>query len=216
MSSCFLHCVKEYVMSQHNCHTEFEFWMRVMYIINGPLFRSVCVCVCLCPQTHCIWQKTNFVLLLWFQLRSSECVSLSVASDSLWPIDCSSSVQGIIQARPLEWVPILFSRGSSQPRDKTQVSWIAGRFLTVYYQGSPTEVKEKPNHLTASDLRCLPLTRRALLGVHSFLPPLKWCIYLFRSPLGFLPHRSPEICTIVSKDIVSIHLKYGDNVLIRI
>ena len=38
------------------------------------------------------------------------------------PMDCSppgSSVHGILQARILEWVAISFSRGSSQPRDKT-------------------------------------------------------------------------------------------------
>ena len=39
-------------------------------------------------------------------------------------MDCSlpgSSVQGILQARILEWVAISFSRGSSRPRDLTQV-----------------------------------------------------------------------------------------------
>ena len=46
------------------------------------------------------------------------------------PMDCSlpgSPVRGILQARTLEWVAISFSRGSSQPRDWTQVSSIAGR-----------------------------------------------------------------------------------------
>ena len=42
----------------------------------------------------------------------------------------SSSVHGISQARILEWVAIFFSRGSSQPRDQTQVSLIAGGFFT--------------------------------------------------------------------------------------
>ena len=45
-------------------------------------------------------------------------------------VDCSppsSSVHGILQARILEWVAVSFSRGSSQPRDRTQVSNIAGR-----------------------------------------------------------------------------------------
>ena len=40
-------------------------------------------------------------------------------------MDCSppgSSIHGIFQARVLEWVAISFSRGSSQPRDQTQVS----------------------------------------------------------------------------------------------
>ena len=39
---------------------------------------------------------------------------------------------GILQARVLEWVAIPFSRGSSQPRDWTWVSCIAGRFFTSW------------------------------------------------------------------------------------
>ena len=37
---------------------------------------------------------------------------------------------GILQARILEWVAMPSSRGSSQPRDHTQISHIAGRFST--------------------------------------------------------------------------------------
>ena len=51
------------------------------------------------------------------------------------PLDCSppgSSVHGIFQAGILEWVAIPFSRGSSQPRDRTRVSCIAGRFFTIW------------------------------------------------------------------------------------
>ena len=44
------------------------------------------------------------------------------------PMDCT--VHGILQARVLEWVALPFSRGSSQPRDQTQVSRIAGGFFT--------------------------------------------------------------------------------------
>ena len=40
------------------------------------------------------------------------------------------TVHGILQARILEWVADPFSRGSSQPRDRTQVSHIAGGFFT--------------------------------------------------------------------------------------
>ena len=49
-------------------------------------------------------------------------------------MDCSlpgSSVHGILQARILEWVAFLFSRGSSWPRDRTWVCCIAGRFFTT-------------------------------------------------------------------------------------
>ena len=44
----------------------------------------------------------------------------------------SSSVHGILQARILEWVAISLSRRSSQLKDQTQVSCIAGRFFTIY------------------------------------------------------------------------------------
>ena len=37
---------------------------------------------------------------------------------------------GILQARILELIAMVFSRASSQPRDRTQVSQIAGRFFT--------------------------------------------------------------------------------------
>ena len=43
-----------------------------------------------------------------------------------------SSIHGILQARILEWVAISFSRGSSQLRDRTQVSCTAGRLFTVW------------------------------------------------------------------------------------
>ena len=46
------------------------------------------------------------------------------------PIDYT--VHGILLARILEWVTVPFSRGSSQPRDQTQVSCIAGRFFTSW------------------------------------------------------------------------------------
>ena len=47
-------------------------------------------------------------------------------------MDCSlpgSSVLGILQARILQWVALLSSRGSSQPRDRTWVSCIGRRIL---------------------------------------------------------------------------------------
>ena len=56
-----------------------------------------------------------------FKWRDSQ----SVVSDSLWLHGL-----GILQARIMEWVAFPFSRGSSQPRDWTQVSHIAGRFFT--------------------------------------------------------------------------------------
>ena len=43
-----------------------------------------------------------------------------------------SSVHGILQARIMEWVAMPSSRGSSQPRDRTHILHIAGRFSTVW------------------------------------------------------------------------------------
>ena len=58
------------------------------------------------------------------------------------PVDYSlpgSSIHGILQARILERVAISFSRGSSQSRDRTQVSRIAGRHNDLLgLQGDPT------------------------------------------------------------------------------
>ena len=57
-------------------------------------------------------------------------------SDLCDPRDCL--VHGILQAGILDWIAIPFSRGSSQPRDQTQVSCIAGRFFyQPNHQGSP-------------------------------------------------------------------------------
>ena len=47
------------------------------------------------------------------------------------------TVHGILQARTLEWLAFPFSRGSSQPRDWTQVSHIAGGFFTNWATRSP-------------------------------------------------------------------------------
>ena len=61
------------------------------------------------------------------------------------PMDCSlpgSSVHRLLQARNLKWVAIPFFRGSSWPRDQTQVLWIAGRFFTFWCTAeAPTYVK---------------------------------------------------------------------------
>ena len=55
-------------------------------------------------------------------------------------MDCSppgSSVHKISQARILEWVAIPFSSGSSQPMDRTQISYIAGKFFISVLPGKP-------------------------------------------------------------------------------
>ena len=71
---------------------------------------EMCMCVCVCV-----------------------CVCIGVKVAQLCPTLCDPMdyiVHGIPQARILEWVAFPFSRRSSQSRNQTQVSHIAGRFLT--------------------------------------------------------------------------------------
>ena len=54
-----------------------------------------------------------------------------ITKSQIWlcdPMDCT--IPGILQARIQGWVAFPFSRSSSQPRDQTQVSCIAGGFFT--------------------------------------------------------------------------------------
>ena len=74
-------------------------------------------------------------------------------------MDCSppgSSIHGIPQARILEWVVMPFSIGSSQPRDWTQVSHIAGRFFTIWVTGeAQTQARLWINRVQTSPILCL-------------------------------------------------------------
>ena len=65
--------------------------------------------------------------VLYVCLVTPSCLTLCDAMDWSPP---GSSV-GILQARILEWVATVFSRGSSQARNRTQVSCTAGRFFTI-------------------------------------------------------------------------------------
>ena len=91
--------------------------------------------------TPCI--KLQILLLLGKKFYMPLCVcakSIQSCPTLCDPMDCSPlsfSVHGIIQTRILEWVAIPFSRGSSQPRNWTQVSCIIGRFYCLSSQGSP-------------------------------------------------------------------------------
>ena len=77
------------------------------------------------------------------------------------PMDWSlpdPSVHGILQAGILEWVALPSSRGSSQPRDQTQVSCISGRFFTVWATREPI-MSCHCNHSQVLDLEALVWVR---------------------------------------------------------
>ena len=95
---------------------------------------------------HSSWEEGPFTLITVTTqgpnlLFTSQCwplclVLVTQLCPTLYnPMGCSppgSSVHGIFQARILVWVAIPSSRGSSWPRDRTQVSCIAGRFFTIW------------------------------------------------------------------------------------
>ena len=100
------------------------------------------VCVCVCAHTRSV---------------SQQCLSL------FDPIDCSppdSSVHGIFQARIMEQFAISYSRGSSRPRDQTQVScllhWQVSS-LPLSHLGSPRSMNTSGKSFLRPPLHLFPL-----------------------------------------------------------
>ena len=101
------------------------------------------------------------------------------------PMDCSltgSSVNGILQARILEWVATSSSRGSSWPRDRTPVSCITGRFFTVW---ATREAQTLPD---------LVIINSAVMD--SLILSLLWSIYVRVEELDHRVH----ICSVLIDD----------------
>ena len=80
------------------------------------------------------WLRASLVVQ-WYR---SEVTWKSLSRAQLFATRWTTTVYGILQARILKWVASPFSRGSYQPRDRTQVSHIAGGFFI------PAEPPEKP------------------------------------------------------------------------
>ena len=76
---------------------------------------------------HCAtWEAPNL------PERVCVCVCYSVVLTLFDSMDCQAPLSvGILQARILEWFAMTSSRGSSQPRDRTQVSLIVDVFFTI-------------------------------------------------------------------------------------
>ena len=86
----------------------------------------------------------------------------------------SWTVQGILQARTLEWVAVLFSRGSSQPRNRTGVSCIAGGFFT--------------NWATKEALNLSGCVYSPALRIHALKRPQKRSSLLWLGCQNWAPH----------------------------
>ena len=81
------------------------------------------------PSESRIWGVTPGEFHSVLCLVAHSCLTLCDLTDYSPP---GSSVREILQARIQEWVVMPSSRGSAQPRDRTQVSGIAGGFFTIW------------------------------------------------------------------------------------
>ena len=72
----------------------------------------------------------------------------------------------ILQARIRKWVAILFSKGTSQPRDQNQVSFTVGRFFTTEPPGTPNRPQISQVVLTHFQLKFVFLGLKKLDNRH--------------------------------------------------
>ena len=105
---------------------------------------------------NCIFNLCSITYHLSFYDNTVKVLGTQSVLTPCDPIDCSpwgSSVHRTLRARIPEWVANPFSSGSSQPRDQTQVSCIAGRFFTVWATREALIITVKrPNNLAANRL----------------------------------------------------------------
>ena len=99
--------------------------------LNTNLLRFCNICL----NNKIGWmQRANFGSMVWKSnwSRSLTSLRLSETPGTVAYQAPQGTVHGVFQARVLEWVAISFSMGSSQPRDQTWVSRIAGRRFTIW------------------------------------------------------------------------------------
>ena len=133
----FFHLRKKAFLKEDTCCLRFSLASHL------ALLREVAVAAQLLSHVQLFetpWTATHQTSLSTisqnlFRLMSINLVLVIQPCLTLWnPMDCSppnSSVYRILQAKILECIAISFSKRSSQPRDWTQLSHIAGRFFTI-------------------------------------------------------------------------------------
>ena len=115
-----------------------------IYVTNSPLsdclgwLRGSCLCAG-CNRQDLLWGMLGEILterlvilptVFMVCVDAQSCLTLCKCVDFSLP---GSSVHGISQARILDWVAISSSRGSSQPRDQTLISYISWICRPILY-----------------------------------------------------------------------------------
>ena len=127
------------------------------------------------------WLPTKGTILRGSIIYSFECLGGAglIAKSrptlvTLWTVACWTPLSmGFFQARTLEWVAISFSRGSSRTRDRTWVSYAAGRFFTNW---ATWEALECLVNIKCPGTQVLRLLQGAVTGGSTFscLSMLSW------------------------------------------
>ena len=140
---CIVHGVTKSQTWLSNFHFHSHYWSRMKMLlckVSHPLFE--------CQLNSSInsifsWKEmleSNFPIVSWLICYCAVChavlshsvMSVSLRSHGLHVAHQAFLSMRILQARILEWVVMPSSRGSSQPRDGTQVSCIAGGFFAIW------------------------------------------------------------------------------------
>ena len=112
----------------------FKWHQKILTMWYYLFLKMVWKCVCIFSMIVYSLYKEGDSTGVRAQTLKADCL-LAVSCLTLCnPVNC----HGILQARILEWVAVCFSRGSSQSRDWTCISCIAGRFFTTEPSGKPT------------------------------------------------------------------------------
>ena len=174
------------------CRFFFLIWVVFIQSISSVQWL-ICVWLSATPWTaaqQASLSITNFQSLLKVKVKSEVTQSCPTLGDPMGYGLPHSSVHGIFQARVLEWVAISFSRGSFQPRDWTQVSWIVGRYFTVW-----------------ATRKVQGLSLLKLMSIELVMPSNR---LIFCHPLLLLPSIFPSISVFFNESVLHIRWsKFG-------
>ena len=164
------------------------------------------------------WNRVSDLLYLLSKRCACSVAQSFLTLGTPWTVAHQTPLSmGVFQAGILEWVTIPFSRGSSQPRNWTQVSWVTGDSLLLGHQehdasnhmGSKILVPVDTNSsiLALPHSHCLILALRDCLLKQFQLVPFSLTT-LSRPMLADQSYQSIWLCDTAAQDIFrSLHLK---------
>ena len=143
------------------------FWNNLFLNSRPPVFTvlvCVCVCMCVCARVHA---------------RALSPFSRVRLFATLWTVILHTpQSMGLLQARILEWAARPSSRGSSQPRDRTPVSYVSYLDRQVLYHQC---------HLAS------PITVHKQSQLHVVSPPFPIDLHSLGEPVTCICYSSLDV-----------------------